>query len=140
MATGEVCRRREGEMAEENETRRVKRKKLEEEEVDAESSVVEEECHQVPNSECDLLDRVSSSSVSCCSSNNRPEEMEEVESLRRRKKKNCEMVKEAELEGFFLAAEKDVKNKMWECSSKYNFDFEKDEPLGGRYEWLKFNS
>lgn len=68
-------------------------------------------------------------------------EVQEVECRRRLKmKKSRETVKEAELEDFFQAAEKDVRNnKMLECSWKYNFDFEKDEPLGGRYEWVKLN-
>ncbi|KAF3592132.1 hypothetical protein DY000_02026430 [Brassica cretica] len=68
-------------------------------------------------------------------------EVQEVECRRRLKmKKSPETVKEAELEDFFQAAEKDLRNnKMLECSWKYNFDFEKDEPLGGRYEWVKLN-
>lgn len=71
-----------------------------------------------------------------------PEEEEsvnEVESCRVNKQKRCETVKEAEIEDFFQAAEKDVRNNMLECSSKYSFDFEKDEPLDGRYEWVKLN-
>ena len=99
-------------------------------------------------------------------------EVQEVECRRRLKMiKSPETVKEAELEDFFQAAEKDLRNnKMLECSWKqdflfyspsiftyklnnkdlinyiailtiyrYNFDFEKDEPLGGRYEWVKLN-
>ncbi|KFK35709.1 hypothetical protein AALP_AA4G026700 [Arabis alpina] len=53
--------------------------------------------------------------------------------------KQSSQVKEAEIEDFFQTAEKDVRNQMLECSRKYNFDFEKDEPLGGRYEWVKLN-
>lgn len=44
-----------------------------------------------------------------------------VESRRRLKmknKKSRETVKEDELEGFFQAAEKDLRNKMLECSMK----------------------
>ncbi|KAF8053258.1 hypothetical protein N665_1442s0007 [Sinapis alba] len=69
-------------------------------------------------------------------------EIQEIECRRRLKmKRSRETVKEAELEDFFQAAEKDLRNnnKMLECSWKYNFDFEKDEPLGGRYEWVKLN-
>ncbi|KAJ0248860.1 Cyclin-dependent kinase inhibitor 2 [Hirschfeldia incana] len=68
-------------------------------------------------------------------------EVQEVECRRQLKmKKSRETVKEAELEDFFQAAEKDLRNnKMLECSWKYNFDFEKDEPFGGRYEWVKLD-
>ncbi|CAD5325423.1 unnamed protein product [Arabidopsis thaliana] len=63
--------------------------------------------------------------------------VEDVESRRRLRKSLHETVKEAELEDFFQVAEKDLRNKLLECSMKYNFDFEKDEPLGGgRYEYL----
>jgi hypothetical protein len=66
--------------------------------------------------------------------------VEDVESRRRLRKSLHETVKEAELEDFFQVAEKDLRNKLLECSMKYNFDFEKDEPLGGgRYEWVKLN-
>ncbi|KAF2617355.1 hypothetical protein F2Q68_00041308 [Brassica cretica] len=119
MAAGEVGRRREGETADENEKTNAKRRKLEEEE---ESRILI--LSQNPSSE-----RV-------------PEEEEsvnEVESCRVNKQKGCETVKEAEIEDFFQAAEKDVRNNMLECSSKYSFDFEKDEPLDGRYEWVKLN-
>uniref|UniRef100_A0A1J3EAY9 Cyclin-dependent kinase inhibitor 2 n=1 Tax=Noccaea caerulescens TaxID=107243 RepID=A0A1J3EAY9_NOCCA len=67
---------------------------------------------------------------------------EDVDESRRRlkmQKKSSETVKEDKLEEFFQAAEKDLRNKMLECSMKYNFDFEKDEPLSGRYEWEKMN-
>ncbi|CAA7019414.1 unnamed protein product [Microthlaspi erraticum] len=64
-----------------------------------------------------------------------------VESRRRlkMKKKSGETVKEDELEDFFQEAERDLRSKMLECSMKYNFDFEKDEPLSGRFEWEKLN-
>ncbi|KAG7565183.1 Cyclin-dependent kinase inhibitor [Arabidopsis suecica] len=66
--------------------------------------------------------------------------VEDVESRRRLRKSRHETVKEAELEDFFQTAEKDLRSQMLECSMKYNFDFEKDEPLGGgRYEWVKLN-
>ncbi|ESQ45470.1 hypothetical protein EUTSA_v10010715mg [Eutrema salsugineum] len=47
-------------------------------------------------------------------------EIQEVESRRRLRKqeKSRETVKEAELEDFFQAAEKDLRNKMLECSRK----------------------
>ncbi|KAJ0253673.1 Cyclin-dependent kinase inhibitor 2 [Hirschfeldia incana] len=153
MAAGEVSKRREGVTDEENETTtNVKRRKLEEVETRMIlPPAVEEQCHQIPSLECDLLE-----SVSCCSSNYRsdhdggefdqtetswiydnfnkrrdPEEeesvnidsaameLEEVESCRiKKQKKRCETVKEAEIEDFFVVAEKDVRNKMLECSSK----------------------
>lgn len=48
------------------------------------------------------------------------QESEDVESRRRLRvqKKSCETVKEAELEDFFHTAEKDLRNKMLECSMK----------------------
>ncbi|VVB05209.1 unnamed protein product [Arabis nemorensis] len=71
---------------------------------------------------------------------NRSSEDTVVESRRRLKKSGeTTTVKEGEIEDFFQTAEKDLRNKMLECSRKYNFDFEKDEPLGGRYEWVKLN-
>lgn len=120
MAAGEVGRRRERETAEENnETTNLKQRKLEEVEtrilspcvqetnrggIVSDTSAVEEQCHQIPNRECDLLESASSSSVSCCSSNYRSDhdacefdltenvgsaamEMEEVESCGMKKQK-----------------------------------------------------
>ncbi|KAE8672608.1 Cyclin-dependent kinase inhibitor 6 [Hibiscus syriacus] len=42
----------------------------------------------------------------------------------------------AELEEFFAAAEKNVKKQFAE---KYNYDIVKDEPLKGRYQWVRLN-
>ncbi|CAN8254784.1 unnamed protein product [Cochlearia groenlandica] len=67
-----------------------------------------------------------------------PEDSSAVES-RRRLKVEKKTVKEAEVEEFFLEAEKNLRDKVLECSTKYNFDFEKDEPFGGRFEWVKLN-
>ncbi|KAI4383399.1 hypothetical protein MLD38_009241 [Melastoma candidum] len=44
---------------------------------------------------------------------------------------------QAEIEDFFSAVEKKSALKFKE---KYNFDFEKEEPLGGRYEWTPLTS
>ncbi|CAN6897005.1 hypothetical protein Bca4012_094856 [Brassica carinata] len=167
MAAGEVGRRREGETADENEKTNVKRRKLEEEEesrililsqnpsseydllgsASSSSSVYccssseEKSKRRIDGAE---FDQTETSWIYYNNFDNRrvPEEEEsvnEVESCRVKKQKRCETVKEAEIEDFFQAAEKDVRNNMLECSSKYSFDFEKDEPLDGRYEWVKLN-
>ncbi|XP_059295220.1 cyclin-dependent kinase inhibitor 5-like isoform X4 [Lycium ferocissimum] len=39
-----------------------------------------------------------------------------------------------QLDEFFAAAEKDLHKRFAE---KYNFDFAKEEPLEGRYEWIR---
>ncbi|KAL2962868.1 hypothetical protein AAZX31_17G168200 [Glycine max] len=44
---------------------------------------------------------------------------------------------ESELEDFFAAAEKDIQKRF---TDKYNYDFVKDMPLEGRYEWVKLKS
>ncbi|XP_038723739.1 cyclin-dependent kinase inhibitor 1-like isoform X2 [Tripterygium wilfordii] len=44
------------------------------------------------------------------------------------------MPPESELEEFFAEAEKKLKQEFTE---KYNFDVEKEEPLVGRYEWVR---
>ncbi|XWS41928.1 hypothetical protein CRYUN_Cryun17cG0124400 [Craigia yunnanensis] len=44
------------------------------------------------------------------------------------------MPTEAELEKFFAAAEKKLQKQFAE---KYNYDIVKDEPLEGRYEWVR---
>lgn len=44
------------------------------------------------------------------------------------------MPSEDELEEFFAAAEKNLQKKFID---KYNFDIAKDEPLEGRYEWVR---
>ncbi|KAL4386828.1 hypothetical protein GQ457_09G010520 [Hibiscus cannabinus] len=44
------------------------------------------------------------------------------------------MPTEAELEEFFASAEKKLQNHFAE---KYNYDIFKDEPLEGRYEWIR---
>ncbi|KAE8686018.1 Cyclin-dependent kinase inhibitor 6 [Hibiscus syriacus] len=44
------------------------------------------------------------------------------------------MPTEAELEEFFAPAEKKLQKQFAE---KYNYDIVKDEPLGGRYEWIR---
>ncbi|CAN8284023.1 unnamed protein product [Cochlearia groenlandica] len=43
---------------------------------------------------------------------------------------------EAEIEDFFVEAEKHFQGKY---NNKYNFDFEKEKPLEGRYEWFKLS-
>ena len=70
------------------------------------------------------------------------------------------MPSEAELDVFFAAAEKDLHKHFAEkyknslslpspffskfcithesaCCNRYNFDFAKEEPLEGRYEWVR---
>ncbi|KAF3493136.1 hypothetical protein DY000_02057144 [Brassica cretica] len=41
-----------------------------------------------------------------------------------------------EIEEFFVEAEKQLHDKF---KKKYNFDFEKEKPLEGRYEWVKLS-
>ncbi|XP_015064142.1 cyclin-dependent kinase inhibitor 1 [Solanum pennellii] len=52
----------------------------------------------------------------------------------RRRLTEANMPSEAELDEFFAAAEKDLHKHFAE---KYNFDFAKEEPLEGRYEWVR---
>ncbi|XP_006339910.1 cyclin-dependent kinase inhibitor 1-like isoform X2 [Solanum tuberosum] len=52
----------------------------------------------------------------------------------RRRLTEAIMPSEAELDEFFAAAEKDLHKHFAE---KYNFDFAKEEPLEGRYEWVR---
>ncbi|MFQ6662496.1 hypothetical protein Gotur_030325 [Gossypium turneri] len=54
----------------------------------------------------------------------------------RRRSTAEKMPTEAELEEFFAAAEKKVKQQFAE---KYNYDIVKDEPLEGRYQWVRLN-
>lgn len=44
------------------------------------------------------------------------------------------MPSEAELKEFFAAAEKNLRKRF---TDKYNYDISKDEPLSGRYEWVR---
>ncbi|KAM1048101.1 hypothetical protein ACFX2I_027300 [Malus domestica] len=57
-------------------------------------------------------------------------EPKEVESQRR----SPPVVNVSELEEFFAATEKESQQKFIE---KYNYDVVKDEPLEGRYEWIR---
>lgn len=52
----------------------------------------------------------------------------------RRRLIEAKMPSEAELTDFFAAAEKDLHKHFAE---KYNFDFAKEEPLEGRYKWVR---
>ncbi|KAM3286239.1 cyclin-dependent kinase inhibitor 1 [Capsicum chacoense] len=52
----------------------------------------------------------------------------------RRSNTEAKMPSEAELDEFFVAAEKDLHKQFAE---KYNFDFAKEEPLEGRYKWVR---
>ncbi|XP_010472339.1 PREDICTED: cyclin-dependent kinase inhibitor 1-like [Camelina sativa] len=67
---------------------------------------------------------VKESSDSCCSGRVAKEE-----------EKTAEMPTVSEIEDFFAEAEKQHLSKKFE--KKYNFDFEKEKPLEGRYEWVK---
>ncbi|KAJ8546148.1 hypothetical protein K7X08_018731 [Anisodus acutangulus] len=53
---------------------------------------------------------------------------------RRRLFTEAKLPSEADLDEFFAAAEKDLHKRFAE---KYNFDFAKEEPLEGRYEWVR---
>ncbi|KAI4385113.1 hypothetical protein MLD38_003172 [Melastoma candidum] len=50
----------------------------------------------------------------------------------RRRRLPARMPSQAEIEDFFSAVER---KSALQFKEKYNFDFEKEEPLGGRYEW-----
>ncbi|KAK6128681.1 hypothetical protein DH2020_037569 [Rehmannia glutinosa] len=56
------------------------------------------------------------------------------ESNSRRSSTAEKMPSDAELEEFFAAAEKDLQKQFID---KYNYDIVKDQPLEGRYEWVK---
>ncbi|OMP02043.1 Cyclin-dependent kinase inhibitor [Corchorus olitorius] len=56
------------------------------------------------------------------------------EASSRRRSTVEKMPTEAELEEFFVAAEKKLQKQFTE---KYNYDIVKDEPLEGRYEWVR---
>ncbi|VVB09945.1 unnamed protein product [Arabis nemorensis] len=51
-------------------------------------------------------------------------------------KSTTEQPTETEIEDFFAEAEKQLQTKF---TKKYNFDFEKEKPLEGRYEWVKLS-
>ncbi|MCD9644777.1 hypothetical protein HAX54_033211 [Datura stramonium] len=53
---------------------------------------------------------------------------------RRRRSTEPKMPSGADLDEFFAAAEKDLHKRFAE---KYNFDIAKEEPLEGRYEWVR---
>ncbi|KAK4367733.1 hypothetical protein RND71_011525 [Anisodus tanguticus] len=53
---------------------------------------------------------------------------------RRRLFTEAKMPSETDLDEFFAAAERDLHKRFAE---KYNFDFAKEEPLEGRYEWVR---
>ncbi|KAF2283707.1 hypothetical protein GH714_014336 [Hevea brasiliensis] len=52
----------------------------------------------------------------------------------RRRSTAEKMPTEFELDEFFAVAEKNLKKQF---ADKYNYDIVKDEPLEGRYEWLR---
>ncbi|NP_001312619.1 cyclin-dependent kinase inhibitor 7-like [Nicotiana tabacum] len=52
----------------------------------------------------------------------------------RRRLTEEKMPSETDLEEFFAAAEKDILKRF---TKKYNFDFVKEEPLEGHYEWVR---
>lgn len=52
----------------------------------------------------------------------------------RRRSVNKKMPSSAEIDEFFSAAEKDLQRQYAE---KYNFDFVKEQPLEGRYNWVR---
>ncbi|KAK8606841.1 hypothetical protein V6N13_052597 [Hibiscus sabdariffa] len=65
-----------------------------------------------------------------------PEDLDSTssETNSRRRSTVDKMPTEAELEEFFAPAEKKLQKQFAE---KYNYDVVKDEPLEGRYEWLR---
>ncbi|CAL9233630.1 unnamed protein product [Arabidopsis halleri] len=72
-------------------------------------------------------------SLDCCCSGRRTTE-ETATTKEEMAKSTTEMPTESEIEDFFVEAEKQLNEKF---KKKYNFDFEKEKPLEGRYEWVK---
>ncbi|CAH8363582.1 unnamed protein product [Eruca vesicaria subsp. sativa] len=70
-------------------------------------------------------------SSDCCSSRRRTLSTTEVKEKPRTEQPTAE-----EIEDFFVEAEKQLHDKF---KKKYNFDFEKEKPLEGRYEWVKLS-
>ncbi|KDP31915.1 hypothetical protein JCGZ_12376 [Jatropha curcas] len=76
------------------------------------------------------------------SSQLRPESSDELDSIARpspeantlRRSTAEKMPTESELDEFFTEAEKSIQKQFAE---KYNYDIVKDEPLEGRYEWVR---
>ncbi|KFK32744.1 hypothetical protein AALP_AA6G283200 [Arabis alpina] len=65
----------------------------------------------------------------CCSGRTSSSTMEE-----KAKTSITEQPTVAEIDEFFAEAEKQLQTKF---TKKYNFDFEKEKPLEGRYQWVK---
>ncbi|CAE6004403.1 unnamed protein product [Arabidopsis arenosa] len=72
-------------------------------------------------------------SVDCCCSGRITRE-ETATTEEEMAKSTTEMPTESEIEDFFVEAEKQINEKF---KKKYNFDFENEKPLEGRYEWIK---
>ncbi|XP_010417095.1 PREDICTED: cyclin-dependent kinase inhibitor 1 [Camelina sativa] len=84
-------------------------------------------------------DRETSKSMENYSSEFEPMVKESLDSccsgrVAKEKEKTAEMPTVSEIEDFFAEAEKHLSKKF---EKKYNFDFEKEKPLEGRYEWVK---
>ncbi|XP_019231729.1 PREDICTED: cyclin-dependent kinase inhibitor 3 isoform X2 [Nicotiana attenuata] len=83
--------------------------------------------------------------ASCCSRNGSTEENNVVASAESKEEKLSserqrtpeKMPSEKEIEDFFAVRKKTIFKRFRE---KYNFDFEKEEPLEGRYEWVRIAS
>ncbi|CAN4079647.1 unnamed protein product [Withania somnifera] len=60
--------------------------------------------------------------------------LQHAKSRKSRRSTEAKMPSEADLDEFFDAAEKDLHKQFAE---KYNFDFAKEEPLEGRYKWVR---
>ncbi|KAG7641795.1 Cyclin-dependent kinase inhibitor [Arabidopsis suecica] len=73
-------------------------------------------------------------SLDCCCSGRKTMEETVTAEEEEKAKLMTEMPTESEIEDFFVEAEKQLKEKF---KKKYNFDFEKEKPLEGRYEWVK---
>uniref|UniRef100_A0A1J3EQ09 Cyclin-dependent kinase inhibitor n=2 Tax=Noccaea caerulescens TaxID=107243 RepID=A0A1J3EQ09_NOCCA len=75
------------------------------------------------------FDSVIKESSDCCCSGRRS-----LSTTEEKPESTTEQPTEAEIEDFFAEAEKQLHDKF---KKKYNFDFEKEKPLEGRYEWFK---
>ncbi|CAH2061368.1 unnamed protein product [Thlaspi arvense] len=83
-----------------------------------------------PEIKADFGSQIKESSDCCCSGRRASSTTEEME------KSTTEQPTELEIEEFFVEAEKHLQDKF---KKKYNFDFAKEKPLEGRYEWVKIS-
>ncbi|ESQ46282.1 hypothetical protein EUTSA_v10000332mg [Eutrema salsugineum] len=87
-----------------------------------------------PEIAADFVSAVKESSDCCCSGRRSSPATTTMTATEEKVILTTEQPTEAEIEEFFVEAEKQLHDKF---KKKYNFDFEKEKPLEGRYEWVK---